>query len=104
MTTRDQLQETLCDRLFWHTAERDDAKIADHLFHCHEMDVVYAMDEATLFDSFFNYLQEIDVFPLLEHLDPKKQQRKNIPFMQLVLVFLMKVVGSIKTIDEISDS
>jgi len=103
MTSRDQLQETLCNRLFWHTAERDDAKVADHLFHRREMDVVYAMDEATLFDSFFNYLQEIEVFPLLEKLDPQKQQRKNIPFIQLVLVFLMKVVGSIKTIDEIND-
>jgi len=103
MTTRDQLQETLCNRLFWHTAERDDAKVADHLFHRREMDVVYAMDEATLFDSFFNYLQEIEVFPLLENLDPQKQKRKNIPFIQLVLVFLMKVVGSIKTIDEIND-
>jgi len=103
MTSRDQLQETLCKRLFWHTAERDDAKIADHLFHQCEMDVVYAMDEATLFDSFFNYLQEIEVFPLLKHLDPQKQRRKNIPFIQLVLVFLMKVVGSIKTIDEIGD-
>ena len=79
MTTREQLQETLCNRLFWHTAERDDANVADHLFHRHEMDVVYAMDEATLFDSFFNYLQEIEVFPLLEHLDPQKQRRKNIP-------------------------
>ena len=103
MTSRDQLQETLCNRLFWHTAERDDAKVADHLFHRREMDVVYAMDETTLFDSFFNYLQEIEVFPLLQHLDPQKQRRKNIPFIQLVLVFLMKVVGSIKTIDEISD-
>ena len=103
MTTREQLQETLCNRLFWHTAERDDANVADHLFHRREMDVVYAMDEATLFDSFFNYLQEIEVFPLLGHLDPQKQRRKNIPFIQLVLVFLMKVVGSIKTIDEISD-
>jgi len=103
MTSRDHLQETLCNRLFWHTAERDDAKVADHLFHRREMDVVYAMDEATLFDSFFNYLQEIEVFPLLEHLDPQKQRRKNIPFIQLGLVFLMKVVGSIKTIDEISD-
>jgi len=27
MTSRDQLQETLCNRLFWHTAERDDAKL-----------------------------------------------------------------------------
>ncbi|MGD9131984.1 MAG: transposase [Candidatus Bathyarchaeota archaeon] len=61
------------------------------------------MDEATLFDSFFNYLREIDVFPLLENLNPQKQKRKNIPFLQLLLVFLMKVVGSIKTIDEISD-
>ncbi len=67
------------------------------------MDVVYVMDEATLFDSFFNYLQEIEVFPLLENLDPQKQRRKNIPFIQLVLVLLMKVVGSIKTIDGISD-
>ena len=103
MTTREQLQDTLCDRLFWHTAERDDAKVADHLFHRREMDVVYAMDEATLFDSFFNYLQEIELFPFFEHLDPQKQRRKNIPFIQLVLVFLMKVVGSIKTMDEISD-
>lgn len=103
MTTRDQLQETLCDRLFWHTAERNDSKVAHHLFHRREMNVVYAMDEATLFDSFFNYLQEIEVFPLLGHLDPQKQRRKNVPFIQLVLVFLMKVVGSIKTMEEISD-
>jgi len=103
MTSREQLQETLCNRLFWHTAERDDAKVANHLYHRREMDVVYAMDEATLFDSFFNYLQEIKVFSHLEQLDPQKQRRKNVPFFQIVLVFLMKVVGSIKTIDEISD-
>jgi hypothetical protein len=103
MTTREQLQETLCDRLFWHTAERDDAAVADYLYHRREMDVVYAMDEATLFDSFFTYLQEIEVFDLLEHLDPHKQQRRNVSFIQLVLIMLMKTVGSIKTMDEIND-
>ena len=103
MTTREKLQETLCDRLFWNTAERDDAKVADYLYHRREMDVVYAMDEATLFDSFFTYLQEIEVFPLLDHLDPRKQQRRNVSFIQLVLVLLMKVVGSIKTMEEVSD-
>jgi len=71
MTTREQLQQTLCDRLFWHTAERDDGIVAKHLFDHHQMDIVYSMDEATLFDSFFNYLQQIDVFDLLEHLDPQ---------------------------------
>jgi len=103
MTSRDQLQETLCNRLFWHTAERDDAKVANHLYHRREMDVVYAMDEATLFDSFFNYLQEIKVFPHLEQLDPQKQRRKNVPFFQIVLVFLMRVVGSIKKMDQMTD-
>ena len=103
MAPRNQLQDTLCKRLFWHTAERDEARVAEHLFHRHEMDVVYAMDEATLFDSFFNYLNDIKVFPLLENLDPKKQQRKNIPFAQILLVYLMKVIGSIKKMDQITD-
>jgi hypothetical protein len=103
MATREQMQDILCNRLFWHTAERDDAIVAHHLFHRREMDVVYSMDEATMFDSFFNYLQEIEVFPFLEYLDPQKQRRKNVPFIQLVLVFLMKVVGSIKSMEELSD-
>ena len=103
MTSREQLQNTLCERLFRHTAERDDGRVADYLFHRHEMDVVYAMDEATLFDSFFNYLQDIEVFPLLERLDPKNQRRKNVPFSQILLVFLMKVVGSIKKMDQMTD-
>lgn len=103
MDNREQFQDTLCDRLFWHTAERNDAKVADHLFHHRAMNVVYSMDEATLFDSFFKYMQEVEVFPFLDELDPKKQKRNNISFNQIVLVLLMKVVGSIKTMDEVSD-
>lgn len=83
MTTREQLQETLCNRLFWHTAQHDDAAVADYLYHRREMDVVYAMDEATLFDSFFTCLQEIEVFPLLDNLDPLKQKIRNVSFIQL---------------------
>jgi len=59
MTSRDQLQETLYNHLFWHIAERNDARVADHLFHRCEMEEVYAMDEAALFDSFFNYLVSV---------------------------------------------
>ena len=103
MDNRERFQDTLCDRLFWHTAERNDAKVADHLFHHRAMNVVYAMDEATLFDSFFKYMQEVEVFPFLDDLDPKKQKRANISFNQIVLVLLMKVVGSIKTMDEVKD-
>jgi len=103
MASRKQLQDTLCKRLFWHTAERDDGKVAEYLFHRREMNVVYGMNEATLFDSFFNYLRDIEVFPLLENLDPEKQKRKNVPFAQILLVFLMKVIGSIKKMDQMTD-
>jgi len=101
MLTREQMQNTLIERLFWHTAERNDAKVADHLFNHKEMDTVYTLDEATLFDFFFHYLREIDVFPLLENLDPQTQQRENIPFLQFVLIYLMKVIGSIPKMEPV---
>ena len=65
MLTREQMQNNLIERLFWHTSERDESKVAHHLFCRKEMDTVYTLDEATLFDFFFHYLREIEVFPLL---------------------------------------
>ncbi|MDO9123541.1 MAG: hypothetical protein Q7V12_03850, partial [Deltaproteobacteria bacterium] len=95
------MQNTLIERLFWHTAERNDAKVADHLFCSKEMDTVYTLDEATLFDFFFHYLREIEVFALLEELDPETQRRENIPFLQFVLIYLMKVIGSIPKMEPV---
>jgi len=101
MVTREQMQNTLIERLFWHTSERDESKVAQHLF-CHkEMDTVYTLDEATLFDFLFHYLREIEVFPLLEELDPETQKRENLPFLQFVLVYLMKVIGSIPKMEPV---
>lgn len=109
MLTREQMQNTLIERLFWHTAERNDAKVADHLFCRKEMDTVpvqseTGLDEATLFDFFFHYLREIEVFPLLEELDPETQRRENIPFLQFVLIYLMKVIGSIPKMEPVWES
>jgi len=101
MTTREQMQNTLMERLFWHTAERDDSKVARHLFCRKEMDTVYTLDEATLFDFFFHYLRQIEVFALLENLDPQTQERQNIAFLQLVLIYLMKVIGSIPKMEPV---
>jgi hypothetical protein len=103
MTTRQQVQQTILERLFWHTAERDDAEVADHLFRRKEMDSVFTLDEASLFDFFFHYLHEIQVFPLLQEITPKEQQREHIPFIQFILVFLMKVIGSIPKMEQIQD-
>jgi hypothetical protein len=101
MLTREQMQNNLIERLFWHTSERNESKVAQHLF-CHkEMDTVYTLDEATLFDFFFHYLREIEVFPLLEELDPETQERENIAFLQFILVYLMKVIGSIPKMEPV---
>jgi hypothetical protein len=101
MYSREQMQNTIFERLFWHSAQRDDAKVADHLYARKEMDIVYTLDEATLFDFFFHYLREIEIFPFLENLQPRSQQRENIPFIQFVMVFLMKVIGSIPKMEPV---
>lgn len=103
MTTQEQMQQTILERLFWNTAERDDAKVADHLFGQREMDSVFTLDEATLFDFFFHYLREIQVFPLLEGITPRDRQREHIPFIQFILVFLMKIIGSIPKMEPLHD-
>ena len=103
MLTRQQMQQTVLQRLFWHTAERNDARVADHLFRRREMDSVFTLDEATLFDFFFQYLREIQVFPLLQAITPKDQQRELIPFIQFILVFLMKIIGSIPKMEPVHE-
>ena len=45
MLTREQMQNNLIQRLFWHTSERDESKVADYLFCRKEMDTVYTLDE-----------------------------------------------------------
>jgi hypothetical protein len=77
---REQVQQTIVERLFWHTAERDDARVAEHLFHNKAMDAVYTLDEATLFDLFFHFLREIGAFELLENLKATHQKRQRPTF------------------------
>jgi len=95
------MHNTLIERLFWHSATRDEAQVAEHLYRFKDMDTVYTLDEATLFDFFFHYLRQIDVFALIEDLDPGSQVRENIPFLQFVLIYLMKVVGSIPKMEPV---
>ena len=38
------MQNTLIERLFWHTSERDESKVAQQLFCRKEMDTVYTLE------------------------------------------------------------
>jgi hypothetical protein len=61
MLTREQMQNNLIERIFWHTSERDESRVTHHPSCRKEMDTVYTLDEATLFDLFFHYLRDIEV-------------------------------------------
>lgn len=105
MKTWEQLQETVCDRLFWHTAEGDGSKVAKHLFHRLEMDMAYAIDEVT------PRRDSVHSSTIFKKLKPSffrtswstKTMRKKYSVHPTGACFFMKVVGSIKTMEEVSD-
>jgi hypothetical protein len=56
--------------------------------------------EVILFDFFSPYFREIKVSPvIIEGLDPIVRKRGNISLLQLFLVYLMKLAGSIPRVD-----
>lgn len=81
--------------LAWHTAERDDARVARTLHDTHGCDEVYAIDKATFFDELFHYMHEIGIWPLLEGLDPAKRKKPLYPFIRFVLFTIMRCVGGV---------
>ena len=69
--TRDDVRARLAEVAGWETARRDDAKVVAELYETRALDRVHAMDEAAFFDELFQYLREINAWPLLVDLDPK---------------------------------
>lgn len=55
------------------------------------------MDEAAFFDEFFQYLREIKVWALLDDLDPETRTGATYPFIQFVMVTLMRCVGGVQS-------
>lgn len=81
----------------WHSATRDDGKVALELHQTRSCDRVHAIDKAALFDELFAYLRHIGAWPLLEQLDPQDRTRASIPYLRFVLVTLMRCVGGVQS-------
>ena len=81
----------------WQTAERDEARVARVLYETRTCDEVYAIDKATFFDELFHYCQEINLWPLLESLDPGNRKKPLYPFIQFVLFTIMRCVGGVQS-------
>jgi len=81
----------------WQTASRDDGKVALELLQTRSCDRVEAIDRAAFFDELFEYLRQIEAWPLLEELDPQDRQRASIPYLRFVLLTLMRCVGGVQS-------
>jgi hypothetical protein len=90
--------ETIFDRLVWHTAKRDQAGIAEKLTNEQEVDEVYGLGDAGLFDEFFYFLNELGIMKVLEQLAPRRRCKRQspVPFSAVMLIYLMRIVAGLK--------
>lgn len=86
----------IISRLSWHTGLKDQAAIASDLANGKDIQEVYGLGEAGLFDEFFCFLDEIGVSSLFDALAPKLTIRKsNIKFPAVILIYLMRIVSGL---------
>jgi hypothetical protein len=97
--TPDEITQNLAERLCWEVARRDDSRVARRLYRKQEIDGVYRLDEGALLDDFFHFLQAVGVMALLEHSQGAAIQREMIPFVQYVLLYGVKTLFGIESIN-----
>lgn len=97
VATKEDLRTRLAELSGWETATRDDGLVADELHTSRAMDRIYPLNEAAFFDEFFHYVVEIGLWPLIEALDPKDREGPSYPFIQFVLLTIMRCVGGVQS-------
>jgi Transposase DDE domain len=97
--TPDTLTQNLAERLCWEVARRDDSRVARRLYRKQEIDGVYRLDEGAVLDDFFHFLQAVGVMALLEQSQGAAIQREMIPFVQYVLLYGVKTLFGIESIN-----
>ena len=63
--------QKITERLVWHTALKDQAGIAKDIADGKEIEEIYGLGEAALFDEFFCFLSEFGIKDLALKLKPK---------------------------------
>ena len=97
VTRKDDLRTRLAELSGWETATRDDASVAEELYESRAMDRIYPLNEAAFFDDLFHYIEEIGARSLLEGLDPEDREAPLYPFIQFVLLTIMRCVGGVES-------
>jgi hypothetical protein len=98
MNISEKASEKITERLTWHTAKRDQASIAQKLSDDEDIQEVYGLGDAGLFDEFFCFLRELGLMKILEQLAPKNHQKRKspVPFSAVLLIYLMRIIAGLK--------
>ena len=94
MNLIDDASQKITQRLTWFTALKDQAGITTDLADGKDVEEVYGLGEAGLFDEFFCFLSQFGIKNLLIKLEPKiKHRQSNTKFDAVILIYLMRIVA-----------
>jgi hypothetical protein len=89
------------ERLNWKLACRDDGKIAQGLYAGEEIEEMHELSDAGLLDEFFVFLEEVGLMQAFEQMNVPGAKRMLVPTVQLVLLYLLKVLCGGSSMNEL---
>ncbi len=96
MDLKSRASNNIIERLGFLVARKDQAGIANDLASGKDIEEVYGLGEAGLFDEFFYFLAELKISDLFGWLDPNHTERSsNVKFPAVMLIYVMRIVAGL---------
>lgn len=88
-----QASQKTTERLVWFTARKDQAGITRKIAEGKDIEEVYGLGNAALFDEFFCFFEEFEISNLFMGLEPRSRKRdSNVNFSAVLLIYIMRIV------------
>jgi hypothetical protein len=94
---KEDMRTRLAELTGWQTATRNEAVVAGELHGKRAIDRIYPLNAAAFFDELFFYIKEMGAWPFFEDLDPQSRQGALYPFIQFVMLTMMRCVSGVQS-------
>jgi hypothetical protein len=86
--------QNITERLVWHTALKDQAGITKDIADGKEIEEIYGLGDAALFDEFFSFLSHFGITDLALKLKPKiKKRETDVNFLTVFFIYVMRIIA-----------
>ena len=86
--------KNITERLVWHTALKDQAGIAKDMADGKDIEEIYGLGDAALFDEFFSFLSHFGITDLALKLKPKiKKRETETNFLTVFSIYVMRIIA-----------